>query len=143
MTLSESLEKAIQLWQQMGVELLPPADERQVQVVMHQIKQRASADVVKLYQAVGGFHGVDRNCWSLFSLERVLKENAGNDKPQWRFSDGLIDSFFFNLQYENESVSSVWIDQGGDAIYQVADGLAEFFDIYLTDPTELWLTGGC
>lgn len=122
------------------MELFPPADHEQIQAVMQRIGQRASADVFELYESTGGFaKDTDRHLWYLWSLDQVRKENAALHRPQWAFSDGVIESFLFRLQYENELVSSVWIDHGNDAIYPVAKSLAEFFDLYLSDPGSIGL----
>ena len=103
---------------------------------MQKIGRRETADIVQLYESIGGFAGgTDTHCWSLWSLDRVLEVNAIYYRPQIAFYDGLIDSFYFCLQYENELVSSVWIDHGQHIdLVRVADSLEEFFDLDLSDP---------
>jgi len=82
----------------------------------------------------------DTHVWSLWSLDRVREVNAVYGRPQIAFSDGLVDSFYFCFQYENELVSSVWIDHLNDTVLIcVADSLAEFFDVYLRDPGRIGL----
>src|SRR5688572_1359192 len=134
MTLSEPLSKAIAVWKQTGVELLLPADADKIREVIQEIGRPASADFVELYQTIGGFAGgTCEHVWSLWSLDRVREVNSLYDRPQIAFSDGLIDSFYFCLQYENEFVSSVWIDHGSDIdLIRVADSLEGFFHRYLT-----------
>jgi hypothetical protein len=106
---------------------------------MEKIRQRASADVVQVYTSTGGFGGIDRHGFTLWSLEEILRGNDSSDNPRWAFADGLIESFRFRLQYENELVSSVWIDHGGDSTYAVAASLAEFFHLYFNDPGQIGL----
>ena len=138
--LSESLKRAIRIWQSTGMELFPPADHRQIQAVMEQIGQRASTDVFELYESMGGFaSGTDEHGWYLWSLDQIRQENVAIHQSQWAFSDGMVESFRFRLQYENELVSSVWIDHGTDATYPVAKSVAEFFDLYLSDPGKIGL----
>jgi len=70
----------------------------------------------------------------------VREVNAVYGRPQIAFSDGLVDSFYFCFQYENELVSSIWIDQFDDTVpVRVADSLAEFFDLYLHEPGRIGL----
>jgi hypothetical protein len=138
--LSKSLKQAIRIWRSAGMELFPPADHEQIQAVMDQIGQRASADVFELYETTGGFAGdTDEHLWYFWSLDHIRQENVAINRPQWAFSDGMLDSFLFRLKYDNELVSSVWIDHGTDATYPVAKSLAEFFGLYLSDPGRIGL----
>ena len=126
----------------MGVWLLPPADENTIRAVMQEIGRQASVDIIQLYKSTGGFVGgdCDTHVWSLWSLDRVREVNAVYGRPQIAFSDGLVDSFYFCFQYENELVSSIWIDQFDDTVpVRVADSLAEFFDLYLHEPGRIGL----
>jgi hypothetical protein len=111
----------------MGIELLPLADQEQIHTVMEQIGQRASADVLQLYRSTGGFidYASDEHLWSLWSLSRICKENTATRQPRWAFSDGLIFSFVYRFQYENELVSSVWVDHGDNVTHPVASSVAE------------------
>jgi hypothetical protein len=124
----------------MGIQLLPPAEERQVHAAMEQIGQRASADVVQLYRTTGGFidYDTDASLWSLWSLERVRKENAATGVPRWIFSDYSISGILYHFQYENELVSSVWFGDLQNA-FRIATSLEEFFDLYLADPKQVGL----
>lgn len=138
--LSESLIAAIQVWQETGVRLVRPATAIEIKAVIEQIGQTVSADVIQLYEFTGGFDGdCDTHVWSLWSLERLREHNKGVAGSRWAFADGLVDSFYFRLQYENESVSSVWLDHHADAVYPVAGSLAEFFHLYLNDLGKLSL----
>jgi hypothetical protein len=129
--ISESLKLAIESWQQGGwLDVYPPADPERIHAVMQTIGQRPSADVVELYTTTGGFGGMCKHGLTLWSLEEILQNNAGIDNPRWAFADGLIESFRFRLQYENELVSSVWVDHGGDFTYEIAPSLEEFFHLY-------------
>jgi len=144
MILSESLRRAIEGWQREGIQLLPPASEEQIHTAMKQLEKRVSADVVELYCSTGGFidYGSDARQWSLWSLERVLEENANAHQQRWGFSDFLICSFVFYFQYENELVSSVWFHAETDDVdYRVAISVAEFFDLYLKNPSRIGILG--
>jgi hypothetical protein len=131
----------MRMWEISGIELVPPADAREIQAVMDQIGHKASADVMQLYQFTGGFASdSDNDLWSLWSLDRIRQDNLKVTRPRWAFADGLIDSFLFCFQYENELVSSVWVDHcAPDAFYQKASSVAEVFALYLSDPTDLLL----
>jgi len=142
MTLSESLERCIQAWKQMGVQLLPPAHHDKIDAIMKEIGRRASADIFQLYESSGGFAGgaCDAHVWSFWPLERVREVNDAYPRPQMAFSDGLIDSFYLCFQFEDELVSSVWVDHGIDMdLVRVADSLAEFFELYLSHPERIGL----
>ncbi len=58
--------------------------------------------------------GTDPHVWSLWSLDRIRQVNREYNGPLTAFSDGLIDSFYFWLRYEDELISSVWTDQMSD-----------------------------
>jgi hypothetical protein len=130
----------MQIWQRTGVQLVRPATAHEIKAVMDQIGQPASADVMQLYEFTGGFAGgTDEHSWALWDLQHIRRENTAMKRPQWRFSDGLMDSFYFCFKYQNEEVSSVWIDHCEDEIYPIAGSLAEFFHLYLSDPGSLSL----
>jgi hypothetical protein len=143
--LSQSLKQVIESWQEGGVdELWPPATPERIHAVLRDIGQKASADVIELYTTTGGFGGVDKHAFRLWSLDEILKENTAHRGARWFFADVMIESFRFQLQFENELVSSVWsyCGEGEDLNYQIADSLAHFFEIYLTDPGSIWLLDG-
>jgi len=144
MTLTELLQQATRTWQRTGVEILPPANEGRIRAVMHEIGRPLSSDVIKLYQSTGGFTGgTDAHVWSLWSLDRVCEVNREYRGPLTAFSDGLIDSFYFCFRYENESISSVWIDHMADTeLIRVAGSVTDFFDRYLREPGALGLYDG-
>jgi hypothetical protein len=100
-----------------------------------------SSDVIELYQTTGGFAGgADAHVWSLWSLDRIREVNRKYSRPHTAFSDGLIDSFYFCLRYENELISSVWIDHMADIeLIHVADSVSGFFERYLKEPSALGL----
>jgi hypothetical protein len=139
--LAESIKLAIQGWQgaEINLGLYPPATQEQLHTCLEKIGQRASADVVQVYTSTGGFGGMDGHGFTLWPMERILQENAGSDNLRWAFADGLIESFRFRLQYENELVSSVWIDHGRDLTFAVAGSLEEFFHLYVNDPVRVGL----
>jgi hypothetical protein len=137
--LSESLKSAIQGWQGGVLELWPPAAPERIDAVLGQIGQKASADVLELYTTIDGFGGMDGHGLSLWSLDEILEENAATGCGRYAFADGLVESFRFQLQYENELVSSVWIYHGEDLTYRIADSLARFFEMYLAEPGSVCL----
>lgn len=141
MTLTESLRKAAQAWEQTGVETLPPASEGEIRAVMQEVGRPVSADIIEMYQKTGGFAGgTDAHVWSLWSLDRIREINREYNRPLTAFSDGLIDSFFFCFRYEDELTSSVWQDHGPEfELVHIADSLAGFFELYLGDPRAIGL----
>src|SRR5262245_26032297 len=101
MTLRELLRHASQAWERTGVEVLPPAGEREIRAVMREISRPVSSDVIELYQTTGGFAGgTDTHAWSLWSLDRIREVNREYSGPCTAFADGLIDSFHFCFRYE-------------------------------------------
>jgi hypothetical protein len=137
--LSQSLKQVIESWQKGTLELLPPATPERIHAVLQDIGQKASADVIELYTTTGGFDDMDGHFFCLWSLDRILKENAATDRPGWAFADELIESHLYRLLYKNELESSVWIYDGRELVCQVASSLAEFFHLYLNDPDKVAL----
>jgi len=67
--LSELIDQAMQSWKQAGIPLLPPLDADTIRKTIQGFGRQVSADVLQLYQAMGGFADYDLydNCWSLVS----------------------------------------------------------------------------
>jgi len=147
--LAQLIEEALQTWSQAGVQLLSPLDGDTVRIAFNQIDRKVSADVLQLYQSCDGFADYDLyyNCWGLWSLNRIVEWNTkasewskAVQRKQIGFADVMIDSFFFCFQYENENVSSVWVETG-EELRLAANSVSEFLAIFLSDPKKLGLLG--
>jgi hypothetical protein len=107
---------------------------------MDGIGRKYSRDVVALYRATGGMkdNEDDCRCWSLWSLERVVEENARYARPYILFADFLINSYFYCFRYEDDERSSVCIDYlNGEEPEPIAESVDDFFGLYLRSPEKL------
>ena len=137
-----NVKAIIQKWEREGIELLPPHEEKEVLAILSPLGRPFSQDVVSLYCMTGGMAEglMDDEGLSLWTMERLVKENLNQQRLLLLFMDALIDSHFYGLQYEDAETSSVHIDYfGGETPKLVAGSLEEFFRLYLSDPLELFL----
>lgn len=138
--LKEKLPKLIEAWQTDGVRLAPPNSERQIADVFDSIGHRLSADVSEFYQICGGMinYDMDESLLSMWSLVEIEKENSNVSELTF-FADYLIDSHRYAFKYENENVSSVYSDGESAEYIKIADSLESFFDLYLINPSAIYL----
>ncbi len=136
MKISTVFERAVIHWRERGVSILPPASESEIARVFADIGQPLSADVRGLYGAIGGF--TDYTCdglWSLWSLHRLLTENASRRRPFVMFADWCIHSHVYCIRYENPDNSSVFVSHNGVALEDtpVAGTVELFLEKLLVD----------
>ena len=134
--------RAVDRWRSEGIELLPPGRDSEVIVKLAATGHLISRDVIELYCTTGGMAEGEMNSTllTLWSLDRVVAENAKHESPVMLFADFLIDSHCFGLKYENENESSVHVEYSdGQPPRKVADSLDEFFRLQLDDPAKVEL----
>lgn len=135
-----AIEKAIESWRREGIGLLPPNEETAVADALSKTGRKYSRDVIALYCAVGGMkdYESDSHIWSLWSLDRVVSENSGHDRPYILFADYLIGSHCYYFKYEDDERSSVCMDYfNEEEAERIADSVGEFFEIYLRNPRDV------
>lgn len=133
-----AIQTLIERWKLEDVVLLPPSEESVVRAKLDTLGRQYSRDVVALYCATGGMEDCDSHMWSLWSLERVIAENARYGRPYILFADFLIDSHCYCFRYENEESSSVAIEYfTGAEPETVAESVTEFFEIFIRDAAQL------
>jgi len=134
------METVIEKWRREGINLFPPNDEASVIAALNKTERKYSRDVVDLYCATGGMADgeSDSRMWSIWSLDRIISENSHYDRPFILFADFLRDSYLYCFKYENDELSSVYVDYfNGKEPEQVAAGVNEFFELYLKSPRDL------
>lgn len=133
----KSLERLIETWKREDVDVLPPAEESHVVATLDALGKPYSTDVVKVFCLSGGMdNSMDLRLLSLWSLERVRKENDGGQAAAGdiAFADFLIDSFRYYFHFENYARSSVY---GGYERRKLAESIEDFFALCLDDPERL------
>jgi hypothetical protein len=135
MTLSNAIDRALRTWREAGIALLPPASYAAVRKTFADLGCDTSADVLSLYATSGGFRDDchDSHVWSLWSLDRIRRENENRNRPDPAFADFLICSHVYRFRYETPEVSSIWMDPGPES-RRVASSLAEFLELYQSQP---------
>jgi hypothetical protein len=132
-------ERAADCWRVRGVPLLAPFSPAEVGVTFEALGYPLSADVVRLYGTTGGFVDYEAaGLWSLWSLARLRRENEADRYPGKLlvfFADYCISAHAYGLRYEDEEVSSVWIEDGG---VRIANSLEGFLEMYLSNPDAVW-----
>lgn len=134
----DAIQSALDRWANEEVPLLPPHEPQAVADFFRtQLGFPLSSDVIALYSMTGGFvDGEMDDVWSLWSLERILKENAFNESTHLWFADYLISSYHYSFEYISPDISAVHVDHFVKEEWpsRVADSVAEFFAKYVTDP---------
>jgi len=130
----ENLNQIILRWERQGIKLLPPPDADSVARALSRTGKRFSADVVRVYELTGGTEEMDSAGFTLWPLSRVAMMNIGSESPDLAFADCLIDSFWFEVHYEDAAHSSVY---GGYDRRKLAADIDQLFGIYLTQPNAL------
>lgn len=132
------LGRVIEKWQQDGIELLPANNESDVIAAFSKLGRKVSNDVINLYCTTGGMDGEDSCLWSLWSLDRIIKENEGHSRSYILFADSMIDAYRYCFKYEDVDNSSVYVDWlDGAELEYVAKNMNEFFEYYLESPEKI------
>src|SRR5687768_11019616 len=106
-----ALDSVLKRWRREGVGLLPPGEEAAVITALSKTGRKISRDVVELYCVTGGMEDGDTDrLWALWSLERIVSENATYERPYILFADYLINSHLYCFKYVGEATSSVHVD---------------------------------
>jgi hypothetical protein len=137
----DALNRVLENWRKEDIRLLPPYKETEIVSAFAKMNQKLSADVIHLYRTTGGMEDgeIDSNCFTLWSLEKVVEENNAFGSPQLAFADFLIESHLYYFEYENENRSRVFNDWKAKELEKIADSVNEFFEIYLRDSEQLGL----
>ena len=132
MSLEGILAHCVERWREAGIALLPPDDASSIERVYASLGAQASRDVLCLYSTVGGFedYQCDEDLWSLWSLVRLQEDNAEFPRQGIAFCDWSIRACTWELRYEDQNRSSVWLVE---ASLRIAPDLETFFQRYLDD----------
>lgn len=116
---------------------LPPEAPERITEVFEQLGYSPTEDALRLYATIGGVENAP-GMFSLWSLDEILQQNRDARRtsswPERRllFADFLLRSNDFWLEHDNLLSSVHWVEGQDDA-----PSLAEFFEIYLSDPDSL------
>ena len=140
--LALSLQPLIDSWNQQGINLNNPADDRQTEATFGDCGRPPTADVLELYRHLDGFADGEycRNHWSLWSLAKIRDENHFNPSDDVWFADYLIDSYYFSLHADTPQTSSVHVqsyDGSEMCAFKVADTLTDFLQKLFSDPASV------
>lgn len=138
---------AIAQWQSRAVPLLPPPTNHEIETAFARLRHPLSDDIRRLYSATGGFADYECDCvWSLWSLDRLVRENQNRDSEFLWFADFLISSHMYAFRYHNDEASVIYIDHNipQHPPTQVAKDVPDFLRKYIDDPdsVEAWNLDG-
>jgi hypothetical protein len=137
MAFSDTLSRCIDSWQAEGIKLGQPLVGNVIRQTWSSLGQRLSRDVLTLYSTLSGFAEYEADeefFWSLWPWDWLKERNQAVRRTGVMFCDHSIEICNWELRYENEEVSSVWLVQDAE---QTAPSLEAFFDLYLDDPWKL------
>jgi len=122
-------------WMSEGVELLPPEAPSRIKEVFQFAGSTATADILAVYQALGGMVEMDDEQWRLWSLQEIQEANLGSTELGVLFSDYLINCYQYRLKPVSDAVSEVWVEgfDFGPPV-RIARSLEEFFASYIANP---------
>jgi len=94
-----------------------------------------SADVVALYQAIGGMEIPDSRDWRLWSLAEVETQQNARAAFGAEFSDYLVGCWSFRVKPTDLEASEVYIDYGANQPpVRAAVSLQEFLEALAREP---------
>lgn len=137
-----AIDAAIAKWQAEQIELLSPLHESAITARLNGLNRAYSRDVVALYAATGGMEDgdCDAHMWTLWSLDRVIKETSTYDRPDILFADFSINAHFYCFKYRDEKTSAVAVDWlNGEEPELVAPSVEEFFELLASDAEKLMM----
>lgn len=138
--LEETLKQVKTYWQQQRLatgEIFPKND---LIKIFAENRLLVSQDVIEVFSIIGGFdeNEMDDECLTFWTLEKILKENEPNSEFVY-FADFLIDSHHYAFKFKDGINSSIYIHYSEKDRPKVASSFAEFFELYLTDTSRLFL----
>jgi hypothetical protein len=132
MTLKSNISKLVNRWVSEGVEILPPENELSVRKVFK--NGTVTADVLVLYEALGGMVEMNNEHLRIWSLKEVEDSNLEPCDKGILFADYCLDCYQYRLKFANQEISEVWFDDFSDPPIRIANSLQEFFERYLVNP---------
>lgn len=138
----DSLQRAITFWTESGVALLPGRNATDIRETLSSLGRPFCDDVVQLYEITGGMldYETGNGLFSLWSLERLVKENKDRNSKSLLFGDFLILSHCYGFSPNSSGKSSVQIEHSLEDTIRVADSPEEFFRKYLGKSDDLLLS---
>lgn len=138
--MKEKLTKVINVWREQNITLGLPNSHQEIIECFGLIKKAPSKDVLEFYATCGGMidYAMDDSLLSVWTLEEIAKKNTTDSEIVY-FADFLIDSHRYAFKNESNSISSIYSDCESAELIRIADSLEQFFDLYLTNPTEIGL----
>ena len=115
--------------------LLPGAKADDIRAAFEQAHSHATADIVRLYERIGGMEISDNDWWLLWSLPEIVE--AGTDVHPFgaQFSDYMLNCWTFRAKPVSAEVSEVYIDHhDSKPPLKVASSIDEFLAALETDP---------
>lgn len=114
--LGAAVELLVARWVKESAEPIAPAPEAVVRATFQRTSLPISEDIIALYSQTGGMaDGVmDDNLFSLWPIEKIVKECTDSPKDILKFGDFLIDSHRYGFRFVNNDISSVWINAVSD-----------------------------
>ena len=132
MTIPELLMRE---WRDQNARALPGADADSVRNAFAKSGVCVSADVVALYQAMGGMEIPDSRDWRLWSLAEVEAQQNARAEFGAEFSDYLVGCWSFRVKPIDLEASEVYIDYGANQPpVRAAVNLQEFLEALAREP---------
>ena len=134
------IRRVVEDWERRGIELLPGIEKNHLIETINGMDCKVSRDVMELYTSTGGFaeYETDEHLWSLWSLSRLVSENADYERPYILFADWAVSAWCYCFRYESEQTSSILVDYfDGTNPRIVSPSVDAFFSQYLQDASKI------
>ncbi len=136
--LQKNLQQAVNKWKNEGLRLQKPLSAIEVKAALAKSGISAAKEVIEMYAIFNGFaeDGLDSECMTFWTVEKVSAEYQ-KESQYVVFADFLFDSHWYAFKTDDENMASVYLYYGDNETVKISNSLAEFFELYLTEPSKL------
>jgi hypothetical protein len=138
--LQTHLQKVVDNWKKEGLKLEKPLLATELNAAFADSNITTAKEITELYSNFNGFadEELDSECITFWTIKKILSEYQ-KESQYVVFADFLIDSHWYAFKANDENTASVYLYYGDEDTTKISNSLAEFFELYLTEPAKLFI----
>jgi uncharacterized protein with NRDE domain len=138
--LQNHLQKVVDNWKKEGLKLEKPLMTAELNAAFANSNIATAKEIIEVYSGFNGFadEELDSECITFWTIQKMLEEYQ-KESQYVVFADFLIDSHWYAFKVNDENTASVYLYYGDEDTTKISNSFAEFFELYLTEPSKLFV----